>query len=143
MEAPNEDVYQAVIDVAEKAGCQVSRADISICHRVPSRNVKPGQGRPIIAKFVRRRTKIGLMTNKKKLKDSENKIYINDDLTLLRARLAKALRQRQDVTSVNMINEKIVVYQRNDTKTVFDSLFKYEWDPDFVYSVCKSSLHFC
>ena len=98
-EAPNEDVYQAVIDVAEKAGCQVSRADISICHRVPSRNVKPGQGRPIIAKFVRRQTKIGLMTNKKKLKDSENKIYINDDLTLLRARLAKALRQRQDVTS--------------------------------------------
>ena len=50
------------------------------------------------------------MTNKKKLKDSENKIYINDDLTLLRARLAKELRQRQDVTSVNMINEKIVVY---------------------------------
>ena len=143
-EAPNEDVYQAVIDVAEKAGCQVSRADISICHKVPSRNVKPGQGRPIIAKFVRRQTKIGLMTNKKKLKDSENKIYINDDLTLLRARLAKALRQRQDVTSVNMINEKIVVYQQNDTKTVFDSLFKlYEWDPDFVYSVCKSSLHLC
>ena len=65
------------------------------------------------------------MTNKKKLKDSENKIYINDNLTLLRARLAKALRQRQDVTSVNMINEKIVVYQQNDTKTVFDSLFKY------------------
>ena len=130
-EAPNEDVYQAVIDVAEKAGCQVSRADISICHRVPSRNVKPGQGRPIIAKFVRRQTKIGLMTNKKKLKDSENKIYINDDLTLLRARLAKALRQRQDVTSVNMIDDKIVVYQQNDTKTVFDSLFKlYEWDPD-------------
>ena len=84
------------------------------------------------------------MTNKKKLKDSENKIYINDDLTLLRARLAKALRQRQDVTSVNMFNEKIVVYQQNDTKTVFDSLFKlFEWDPDFVYSVCKSSLHFC
>ena len=50
------------------------------------------------------------MTNKKKLKDSENKIYINDDLTLLRARLAKALRQRQDVTSVNMINNQ------NDTK---------------------------
>ena len=143
-EAPNEDVYQAVIDVAEKAGCQVSRPDISICHRVPSRNVKPGQGRPIISKFVRRQTKIGLMTNKKKLKDSENKIYINDDLTLLRARLAKALRQRQDVTAVNMINEKIVGYQQNDTKTVFDSLFKlYEWDPDFVYSVCKSSLHFC
>ena len=84
------------------------------------------------------------MTNKKKLKDSENKIYINDDLTLLPARLAKALRQRQDVTSVNMINEKIVEYQQNDKKIVFDSLFKlYEWDPDFVYSVCKSSLHFC
>ena len=42
-----------------------------------------------------------------------------------------------------LLYEKIVVYQQNDTKTVFDSLFKlYEWDPDFVYSVCKSSLHF-
>ena len=48
------------------------------------------------------------------------------------------------ISPVNMINEKILVYQQNDTKTVFDSLFKlYEWDPDFVYSVCKSSLHFC
>ena len=65
------------------------------------------------------------MTNKKKLKDSENKIYINDDLTLLRARLAKALRQRQDVTSVNMFNEKIVVYQQNDTKTVLIASSSY------------------
>ena len=37
----SENVYQKVIDVATKAGCQVSRGD-SVCHRVPSKSVKPG-----------------------------------------------------------------------------------------------------
>ena len=86
-----------------------------------------------MVKLVRRETKIGLLTNKFKLKGFENRIFVYDDLTLLRGRLAKALRQRQDIASVNMINEKIVVYQADNFKLAFYSLFKlYEWDPDFV-----------
>ena len=36
MRKKNEDVYQTVINVAKKTRSQVSRADISICHRVPT-----------------------------------------------------------------------------------------------------------
>ena len=65
----DEDVYQKVVDVAMKVGRQISKTDISICHRVPSSNLKKDEGRPIIVKFVRRQTKSGLMANKKSLKD--------------------------------------------------------------------------
>ena len=37
-EETNEDVYQKVIDVAEKTGYQISKTDFSVCYRVPSRN---------------------------------------------------------------------------------------------------------
>ena len=143
-EEADEDVYQKVVDVARKVGHQISKTDISICHRVPSRNVKKDEGRPIIVKFVRRQTKSGLMANKKSLKDCEEKIFINDDITLLRARLAKALRLRADIKSVVMLNEKIVIYKTDESKITFENLLKlYEWDPDFIYPVCKASLHFC
>ena len=84
------------------------------------------------------------MANKKSLKDCEEKIFINDDITLLRARLAKALRLRADIKSVVMVNEKVVIYKTDESKITFENLFKlYEWDPDFLYPVCKVSLHFC
>ena len=140
----NEDLYQLVINVAKEAGSQVSRADISICHRVPGISVKVSQGRPNIGQFVRRQPKNDPMTSKEKLKKCEDRIFINDDFTFLRARLAKALRQRHNITTVTLSIEKNVVYQPKNSKTVIDSLFQlYEWDPDFVCSVCRSSLHFC
>ena len=57
MKEADEDVYQKIVDVAIKMGRQISETDISICHRVPSRNLKKDEGRPIIVKFVRRLTK--------------------------------------------------------------------------------------
>ena len=123
---------------------QISKTDISICHRVPSRNLKKDEGRPILVKIVRRQLKRGLMANKKSLEDCEEKIFINDDITLLRARLAKAFRLRADIKSVAMLNEKVVIYKTNESKVTFEILFKlYEWDPHFIYPVCKTSLHFC
>ena len=84
------------------------------------------------------------MTNKSELREYKSRIYANDDLTLLRARLAKALQHHQGVISVNKINGKVVVYQANFSKIVFDSLFElFEWDAEFVYSVCQSILPFC
>ena len=97
-----------------------------------------------IVKFVRRQTKSGLMANKKPMKDCEEKTFINDDITLLRARIAKALRLRADIITVVLLNEKVVIYKTDESKLTFENLFKlYEWDQDFIYPVCKTSLHFC
>ena len=84
------------------------------------------------------------MANKKSLKDCEEKIFINDDITLLRARLANALRLRADIKFVAMLSEKVVIYKTDESKITSENLLKlYEWDPDFTFPVCKTSLHFC
>ena len=53
------------------------------------------------------------------------RIYVDDEIVLLRARLVKALRQRHDVTFVIMISETIVVSQAIHFKIIFDSLFRF------------------
>ena len=115
-EEDDENVYQKVDDVAMKVGHQISITDISICHRVSSRNLKKDEGCPINVKFVRRQTKSGLMANKKSLKDCEEKIFISDDISLLRTRLAKVLILRADIKSVAMLNEKIVIPKTDESK---------------------------
>ena len=71
-EEADEDVYEKVVDVAMKVGHQMSKTGIiSICHRVPSRNLEKDYGRPINVKFVRKHTNSGLEANKKLLKDCE------------------------------------------------------------------------
>ena len=129
----DKDVYQKVVEVAMKVGHQISKTDISICHRVPSRNLTKDEGRPIIVKVVPRQTKSGLMANKNSMKDCEEKIFINDDITLLRARLAKAFRLRADIKSVAMLNEKVVTYKIDESKIILKICSNfYEWDPDFI-----------
>ena len=48
------------------------------------------------------------MANQKSLKGCEEKVFINDDISLLKARLAKASGLRADVKSVAMLNEEVV-----------------------------------
>ena len=77
-----------------------------------SRNLKKDEGRPIV-KFLRRQTNSGLMANKDSLDGCEEKIINNDDddITLLRARVAKALRLRPNIKSVAMVNDKVLSYK--------------------------------
>ena len=43
-----------------------------------------------------------------------------------------------------MLNEKVVIYKTDESKSTFENLFKlYEWEPDFIYPVFKTSLKFC
>ena len=41
-----EDVYEKVVDFVMKMRHQISKTDISICLRVPCRNLKKDEGRP-------------------------------------------------------------------------------------------------
>ena len=68
------------------------------------------------------------MTNEISVKGCEEKIFINDDITLLRARLAKALRLRADNKSAAMLNEKVVIYETVEFKNTFENRFRLcEW----------------
>ena len=69
--------------------------------------------------------------------------YINDEITQLRARLLKSLKEKPDVKAANMINEKKIVYQTNNDKVVFHTLHElYKWDPGLVLRVMADKLNF-
>ena len=57
---------------------------------------------------MRRQSKNDPMTSKSKFKKCEKQIFVNDDFTFLRARLAKALRQRHNITTVYLSIEKML-----------------------------------
>ena len=98
-EEPGEDVYAKVVSVAEKAGVQITANDVSTCHRLPGGGSGP---KPLIAKIVRRDTKHQLMKNKRNLKNTN--IFVNDDLTPIRAKVTRELRKRDDVAGVHTVN---------------------------------------
>ena len=119
-EQTGEDVYEQVVDVVKRTSVEYCKSDISVCHRLPARGQS---GKPIIVKFVRRETKLALMKKKNGLRHQSGRpIYINDDITQLRARLLKSLKEKPDIKAANMINEKIIVYQNNNDKVVFHKL---------------------
>lgn len=81
-----EEVEQKVIKIFHDAGVEVGVDDIAAAHRVG----KAVKGmRPVIVKFVSRRKRNEIMKQKKQLKDKQEykHVYINDDITPLRARM--------------------------------------------------------
>ena len=93
----DEDPYQKVVEVAQQVGLEILKSDSSVCHRVPSRTSK----RPLIVNFVRQHTNFELMTRKKKLREPNSPHYINEDLSLLGAKLAAKLPTKGDLKAVS------------------------------------------
>ena len=87
---------QKALGVFKEAGADVKEEDIAAVHRVG----KVGMGlRPILVKFVSRRKRREVMEKKKSLKgkDGYQKVYINDDLTPLRAKLLALVKRLDNV----------------------------------------------
>ena len=131
-----EDVFAKVVSVAEKAGVSITKNDVSTCHRLPSGGAGP---KPLNAKFVRRETKHQLMKNKRTTNLKNTNIFVNDDLTPLRAKVTRELRKRDSVRSVITVNEKLILFLNNDEKLVFDNLYKLQkWDAELLNCAYKS-----
>ena len=81
-----EEVEQKALKVFNDAGAAVKREDIAVSHRAGKER---NGSRPILVKFVSRRTRNEVSVKKKNLKgkDGYQRVYVNDDLTMLRARL--------------------------------------------------------
>ena len=91
-----EQVEQKALGVFKEARADVKEEDIAAVHRVG----KVGRGlRPILVKFVSRRKRREVMEKKKSLKgkDGYQKVYINDDLTPLRAKLLALVKRLDNV----------------------------------------------
>ena len=105
--------------------------EISVSHRIPGR---PGSTRPIIVKFAWRNTKTAMIKSNRKLRDANRKgVYINDDLTPLRAKMARILRNDPSTQSLWSIDGRIfgtMMEKGSEVKKIVDSpdeLFKLGW----------------
>ena len=80
-----EDTAQMIVNTCQRIRADFRRKYLRVCHRLP------GQAKAIVAKFVRRYTKVDIMKLKKKMKDaSGSKIIIYEDLTSLFSKLLRA-----------------------------------------------------
>lgn len=83
---------EIVVSVAKKTGINITKNDISISHRLPSRQSNTQQPPTIIAKFLSRKTRDDLYMNRKKLHKinmdhQATKIYINESLTKINRKI--------------------------------------------------------
>ena len=112
-----ENTNDIVVKVASNMGVNISDEDISISHRLPSsRSDRP---KPIIVKFVRRNVKTELMKKKKVLREKEETkdIYIEEDLTPMRSKIVRELRNdKENVIRVWTIEGRIHCLVREENK---------------------------
>ena len=106
---------QAVIRfLKNKMNIEVSPVQIDICHRMG--RYREGSYRPIIVKFVSRKTKIHIMANKRKLKGTN--MFIVEDLTAINQQRVRRLRELQCVQQVWTRDGKI--YAKNSTDRIME-----------------------
>ena len=99
--------------VLRETGAVVNDFDLAACHRVGG---KPRSGpRGIIVRFVSRRKRTEVMKGKKNLKGKPDflNIYINDDLTVLRAKLLGYVKSLPDIDRVWTIEGKIFALKKS------------------------------
>ena len=111
----HDDTDAAVLKVCDliKVDPPVEPQDISVSHRVGK--VRDGQHRQIIVKFATRKVRERVFSAKSALKDvnknSDSKIFINEDLTKHRASLAREARSYK--------NDRLI----SDTWTIYGKVF--------------------
>ena len=131
-ETEGEDTNVLVTELAADIGVTITTSDISVSHRMPGR---PGTAKTIIAKFVRRDVKASVMRNKRKLRENDKRrgVYVNEDLTPLRAKMSRVLRNDPAIKKVWTIDGRIFCVITEDgreaKKTIEtpDDLFKLGW----------------
>ena len=132
----NEDTNQTVIDVLKKAGINVSKQDISVSHRLPSKDgIKP-----IICKFGLRNVRNHVIRGKKQMresnefKDSYPDVFMVEHLTPLRGKVAYQLRKDDTIAKSWSIDGRLKVlkvgYSDSDKPiniTSLQDLTKLDW----------------
>lgn len=104
----DEDILQAkVMEVAADVGVKLEANDISIAHRLGKASER---GRPVIVRFCHRKKRNAVLSNKKELKKKQKKIFINEDLTPMRATMLKMVKEQTAVKNVSTRDGRILAW---------------------------------
>ena len=111
MDETEEILEGKTISMAQNIGVEMTQDDISVVHRLGKPSGEDGgRPRPVIVKFTRRKKRNELLKNKNKLKlDRDKKIYINEDLTPMRAAMFRLLKEHEKVKTVTTRDCKMIV----------------------------------
>lgn len=114
-EVEGTDDFTIFKQLCEKIEVDVKKEDIVACHRVGDPKRKPRQ---MLVRFVTRDLKFKIFTNKKKLKDdaSLSKVYINEDLTLLRMKLLQYVKKLENVNAAFTRDGKVQCIMKDGKK---------------------------
>lgn len=112
----DEDILQAkVIEVAADVGVTIEPNDISTTHRLGKQGER---SRPVIVRFTHRKNRNAVIRNKKELKKKNKKIFINEDLTPLRATMLKMVKEQSGVKSFTTRDGRILVWLEGSQRPV-------------------------
>ena len=112
----SEEILQAkTIVLAADMGVTVEPGDISTAHRVR----RPGdRNRTVIVRFCHRKKRNEVMVKKKELKNKGRNIFVNDDLTPLRATLLKIVKEQNRVSNATTRDGRILAWLRDGNRWV-------------------------
>ena len=133
-EESNESLVKKVVELGEKTGANISQADISVTHRLPT---KIHGVRQTIVKFTSRRAKEAFYKSKKNLKGLPGckSIFISEDLTRLRYKLLLECKKCVGFSSLTTSNTKILVWRDGHTAPVHittpEDLSKLDMVPNY------------
>ena len=112
----DEDVLQAkVMEVAAEVGVKLEANDISIAHRLGRSGER---GRPVIVRFCHRKKRNAVLGNKKELKKKREKIFINEDLTPMKATMLKMVKEQPGVSNATTREGKILAWMTGKDRPV-------------------------
>ena len=117
VEAKEQEVVEELVEqVCAAAKAPIRKEDILACHRIGAKH------RAIICRFISRQTQSRVMNNNKNLRGAErfhNKIFLNEDLSRLRARLSHMVRKSgkfQVTAQVQRMVENTAIFPVKNTQ---------------------------
>ena len=98
---------------SEMVGVPVVEADIEVAHRLGVRFPRQDRSRPIIVRFLSRKKKDEVLTNRRKRKGNKQRIAIGEDLTPLNYKLLKEAKEHSATLDAWSSNGKIIAKLKN------------------------------
>ena len=127
-EEDEDNLKDCIINLGAHMDIPIKRDDIDEIYRCGKKE-DPKKKRQIHVTFARVSVRNKLCNNKKKLKEKEIKVYINDDLTPAKLFMLKEIKKNPSVKSCFSRDGRILVYLKDATKPIAVE------SPDDLYEV--------
>ena len=106
-----------------KAGIDITNKDISVCHRLPTRDSAGNKPKAIIIKFTRRDVRNHVIRQKKEMRENDAfkasypEAFMVEHLTPLRGKAAYLIRNDTNIAKSWSIDGRLKIFKQGYTET--------------------------